>query len=135
MKENKKCPSYDSGYCVTAPTPYSIKCSDMTGCAWHDDEKFNEMNKKYNKKGKTGMKIEDVYESEKIFTIQLSDEMNDYEHIEVRMCSEFADPASKYFTHCEVKINSIKNRNIDGHIEYLQTICEALKQLKEKLGG
>lgn len=28
-KENKKCPSYDGGYCNTAPFPYSVKCCDL----------------------------------------------------------------------------------------------------------
>lgn len=39
-KENKKCPSYDGGYCNTAPFPYSVKCSDLNDCAWKDTEKF-----------------------------------------------------------------------------------------------
>ena len=81
------------------------------------------------------MIIEEIYEAEKVFIIRLSDKMNDYEDIEVNMCSEFANPKSKYFTHSEVKINTLKNRTIDEHIKYLQTICEALKQLKEKLKG
>lgn len=41
MKENKKCPSYDNGTCESAPMPYSVKCSDMKDCVWHNLEKFN----------------------------------------------------------------------------------------------
>jgi len=81
------------------------------------------------------MKIDSIFEAEKRFIIRLSDEMGDYDDIEVEMYSEFADPRSEYFTHSEVKINTLKNRSIDEHIEYLQTVCKALKQLKDKLEG
>ena len=81
------------------------------------------------------MEIEEIYEAEKVFIIRLRDKMNDYEDIEVNMCSEFANPKSKYFTHSEVKLNTIRHRTIDGHIAYLKTVCEALERLKSQLSG
>ena len=81
------------------------------------------------------MKIDEIKEVEKMFIIRLCDEMGDFEDIEVTMCSEFADPKSEYFTHSEVKINTLKNRTIDEHIAYLQVVCKGLEQLKEQLRG
>ena len=56
MKENKLCPSYDCGFCETSPFPYSVKCKDLTNCAWHDMARFKKNYKEvfgenaYNKK-------------------------------------------------------------------------------------
>ena len=81
------------------------------------------------------MKIEEIYEASKNFTIRLKDDMNDYEDIDVEMSSEHTNPKSKFFTHCEVKLNTIRHRTIDGHIAYLKTVCEALERLKNQLSG
>lgn len=81
------------------------------------------------------MRIEEIYETSKNFTIRLKDDMNDYEDIEVEMSSEHTNPKSKFFTHCEVKLNAIRHRTIDEHIAYLKTVCEALERLKNQLGG
>ena len=32
---NENCPSYDCGYCVTYPAPYSEKCENLD-CKWKD---------------------------------------------------------------------------------------------------
>jgi len=79
------------------------------------------------------MEIEEIFESQKKFTLRFRDNMGDYEDVEVEMCSAYADPKSKHFTHSEVKINSLKNRTIDEHVAYLQTVCTALKVLKNQL--
>ena len=50
-KENKTCPSYDCEYCETYPTPYQMKCKDISNCIWKDrdfdaiekDEKLKKM--------------------------------------------------------------------------------------------
>lgn len=81
------------------------------------------------------MRIEEIYETSKNFTIRLKDDMNDYEDIEIEMFSEHTNPKSKFFTHCEIKLNTIRNRTIDGHIAYLKTVCEALERLKNQLSG
>jgi len=79
------------------------------------------------------MKIDEIQEVNRVFTIRLIDEMNDYEDVDVQMSTEHLDPRSKFFTHCEVKFNQNRNRTIDNHIKYLETICKGLKELKEKL--
>lgn len=79
------------------------------------------------------MKIQEIIESSKTFIIRLKDEMNDYEDIEVDMPSEYTKPTSKFFTHCEIKLNSLKHRTIDNHIKYLKTVCAALEKLKQQL--
>lgn len=33
--DNKECPSYDCGYCVTSPTPYDEKCENLN-CKWKE---------------------------------------------------------------------------------------------------
>lgn len=81
------------------------------------------------------MKIDRIQEVTKEFTIRLRDEENGYEDIAVVMSGEFAKPQSPYFTHCEVKINTLRHRTISQHIEYLKTFCSALEQLQEKLEG
>lgn len=81
------------------------------------------------------MKIDSIQEVKKEFTIRLCDEMNDFEDIAVVIPSEFTKPQSPYFTHCEVKINTLRHRTISQHIEYLKTVCSALEQLQEKLEG
>lgn len=53
-KENTTCPSYDCEYCETSPTPYQMKCKDISNCIWKDrdfnaierDEKLTEMRDK-----------------------------------------------------------------------------------------
>ena len=62
------------------------------------------------------MKIDSIQEAKKEFTIRLCDEMNDFEDIAVVMPSEFTKPQSPYFTHCEVKINTLRHRTISQHI-------------------
>ncbi|WP_289146981.1 hypothetical protein [uncultured Megamonas sp.] len=60
-------------------------------------------------------------------------EMNDYEFVEVEMSAPHLDPESKYFTHCKIKFDLNRSRTIDNHIKYFETICEGLRNLKEKL--
>jgi len=52
MKENKNCPSYDSGFCETYPTPYQMKCKDITSCIWKNTsfkKKIKQLNNKCKK--------------------------------------------------------------------------------------
>lgn len=37
-KENKTCPSYDSGFCETYIAPYQAKCKDIPSCIWKDTD-------------------------------------------------------------------------------------------------
>lgn len=34
MAENKSCPSYNCGFCETAPLTESAKCSELPKCKW-----------------------------------------------------------------------------------------------------
>lgn len=79
------------------------------------------------------MEIDEIYEESRNFTIRLTDEMNDYEFVEVEMSAPHLDPESKYFTHCKIKFDLNRGRTIDNHIKYFETICEGLRNLKEKL--
>lgn len=79
------------------------------------------------------MKINEIYEAERMYIIRLVDNMNDFEDITVDMPSEFINPKSPYFTHCKVNMNMNQNRTIKGHIKYFETICKGLKELQKKL--
>lgn len=43
-KENKNCPSYDEGICVTHPEHYEVRCKDTT-YLWHNIREFNKAKK------------------------------------------------------------------------------------------
>lgn len=46
-KENKTCPSYDSGFCETAPTIETKKCADLIKtCQWKNYNFSKNKNKK-----------------------------------------------------------------------------------------
>ncbi len=81
----------------------------------------------------TGMKINEISEVEKIFIIRLVDGRDDFEDITVNIPSECLNPQSPHFTHCKVDINMTRNRTINNHIQYLETICKGLKDLQKKL--
>lgn len=66
MKENKKCPSYDNGTCESAPMPYSVKCSDMKDCVWHNKAKFEESYKRIFKGGKMSDDIRELKENKQV---------------------------------------------------------------------
>ena len=79
------------------------------------------------------MIIDDIQETERQFVIRLRDKMNDFEDVEVNISSMFLNLKSEHFSHGEVKLNTLRNRTIDGHIEYLKTVIQGLEQLKTKL--
>ncbi len=79
------------------------------------------------------MRIEEIREVNREYVLRFTDGLGDFEDIEVNMTTEHIDPKSKFFTHCNVKLNILRSRTIDGHIEYLQTVIQALKTLKERL--
>lgn len=77
--------------------------------------------------------IDNILETNREYVLRFVDEFGDYEEIRVDMATEHINPESRFFTHCNVKLNTIKNRTIDDHIQYLEIVIYALKQLKGKL--
>lgn len=81
------------------------------------------------------MKIDEILEVNREFVIRLIDDMGDYEDVQVSISSEHISPKSIFFTHCEIKLNDLRHRTIDGHIKYLQSVIKGLEELKERLKG
>ena len=76
------------------------------------------------------MKVNAIEETTREYVIRLVDKMNDFEDVEVEIVTEHLNPESKYFTHCNVKLNTLRNRTIQEHIEYYEAICRGLRELR-----
>lgn len=79
------------------------------------------------------MKIDKIKEVNREFVIEFIDDLGDYEDVEINIPTEFIDPKSEHYTHCEVKLNMLRHRTIDKHIDYLQSVIKGLEELKQKL--
>lgn len=81
------------------------------------------------------MKKIKIKETERSYEIRIKtgEGMTEYEDIDVYISSDALKPNSKFFTHCELKINMIKHRTIDEHIGYLKNVISGLEELKEEI--